>query len=88
MTNTDNAEYKTRDFYHAASLKALGYNLVCMEPSDDKKYFIFVFKDPEDKAREIIASFWNHSLQLNAVDFVAAIKELKGYLFSVKNSSV
>lgn len=73
--------FKTKDFYHAVILKTYGLELTSVEKGKHK-FSIFVFKDPNNRAEEIIIRYWNHNLQLEARDLVENISELKSRIYS------
>lgn len=73
--------FQTKDFYHAVILKTYGLELTSVEKGKHK-FSVFVFKDTEDEATEIIAKYWNHNLKLEARDLVENISELKSRIYS------
>lgn len=74
-------EFKSSDFYQSVILVTVGFPLVRLE-RNDKRFFTFVFNDPEEKAEEIIKKYWNKELQVVARDLIESINELKTRIHS------
>jgi len=75
-----NKELKIKDFYQSAILKTLGLELLRLEQSDEKHSW-FVFNDPEDKTKIVLADYWNRDIMVNARDLVDSIRDLKTRLY-------
>ncbi len=69
-------EFKLNDFYQSCILKTLGFQLLRLERINSR-FVVFVFNDPDDKAEEIIESYWNREIQVTARDLIETINELK-----------
>lgn len=74
-------EYKSPDFYQSVVLKSAGLTLLRLEKKNDR-FFIFVFDDSNNEAKEIIKSYWSRKLQLVARDLIESINELKTRIHS------
>lgn len=73
--------YRTKDFYHAVVLKALGETLIRLEQGEGK-FSYFVFDDSDRKAEEIIKKYWNRELLADPKSIIDSIVELKTRLYS------
>lgn len=72
---------KTKDFYIACLLRALGFPLSSLE-RPQKNFAIFVFEDKDNKASETISGYWDKKISIDARSFVEAINELKTRIYS------
>lgn len=71
-----NKLFKTKDFYTAAILKTVGFNLVSLERNKGK-FATFVFEDFKDTASKTVKHYWDRKLDCNARILVETINELK-----------
>lgn len=69
-------EYKISDFYQAVVLKTIGFPLLRLEKTNSR-FFIFVFDDRDDKAKETINRYWNKEITVIAKELIDTINELK-----------
>lgn len=67
--------YKTKDFYFATVLKALGYKIESYDRNG--KVFDFIFDLKEDDAKTIYTSYINDELIVKAKSFTESINLLK-----------
>ncbi len=74
-------EYKSSDFYQSVVLKTIGFPLLRLEKGD-RRFFFFVFDDPDHKAKETIERYWNREITVVARDLVENINELKTRIYS------
>lgn len=76
----DEKTFTTRDLYSAAAISAvLDIPPEVTRNGDGRCYFSF----PEDlRIRDIVKSFQQHSLEVNAFDYARALKDLK---YSIHN---
>lgn len=72
---------KTKDFYIACVLRALGFPLSSLERTQ-RNLAIFVFEDKDSKAPEVISGYWDKKISIDARSFVEAINELKTRIYS------
>jgi len=77
------AEYKTRDIYLSASLKACSIPLIRVESHEGKGFFIFKYSP---KIEDIIADYHNGELKIDARTLFNVWKDLKSLAFSVTNN--
>lgn len=78
---TDNSNnFVTSDFYAAAFLLARGYKLFGINKADSRR-FRFIFTDESDRA-QLVSGFFAGLVEVNAKDFVSAIKELKSLMYN------
>lgn len=75
------SEFRTKDFYHAVVLKALGFELLGLDRSEGK-FSIFVFDDERKEAEDTIRKYWNRELKLEPRAMADSISELKTRLYS------
>ncbi len=80
MKNIDR-EFKTNDFYTSAVLKTCGHVLKRLERGNGK-FVVFVFDDPNFKAKKIIERYWNREIRVVARDLIENINELKTRIHS------
>ena len=72
--------FATSDFYSAAFLLAKGYRLFGINKTDSRRYrFIFV---DELGRPQLVGGFFAGLVEVNAKDFVTAIKELKSLMYN------
>jgi|CXWL01.1.fsa_nt_gi hypothetical protein len=81
MENECLPSFRTKDFYHAVVLKALGFELLGLDRSEGK-FSIFIFDDSEQKAEESVRKYWERKLQVEPRAMVDSIGELKTRLYS------
>lgn len=81
MTNDSTHEYKLKDFYQAVVLMTVGHPLLRLEHGN-VDFVTFVFADPDQKAEETLARYWNREIQVIAKDLISNIRELKTRLHS------
>ncbi len=82
MTNhkpSNPAIYESRDIYLSATLKASGIRLLKVTNRDGKGYFAF---ENSPKIEDLIASYHNGELRLDAKTLFACWKDLKSLAFS------
>lgn len=79
QTNSDNS-FITSDFYTAAFLLAGGYRLCGIDKADSRR-FRFVFDDRPDRV-QFVEGYFSGLVDVNAKDFVSAIKELKSLMYN------
>ncbi len=72
--------YKTSDIAIASALYCLGYAIDTVDKSEPKAVFIFERDKPLD---EITAAFWSRKLELDALTYFNAIKQVKSRLYNV-----
>jgi len=68
--------YETRDFFAAVSLRTVGFKLLRVE-FNSQKIATFIYADPEKKASDVVAKFWDRELKADLRTFTEAINELK-----------
>lgn len=73
--------YRTKDFYHSAVLKALGFDLLDLDRSEGN-FSVFVFADEGGKAEETLREYWHRTLKVDPRAMVESINELKTRLYS------
>ena len=76
----DNNNFITSDFYAAAFLTAKGYKLFGINKADSRR-FRFIFNDEPDRA-QLVSAYFAGLVEVNAKDFVSAIKELKSLMYN------
>ncbi len=74
-------EFKSSDFYQSVVLVTVGFPLLRLERGN-KRFFTFVFDDPENKAEKVIKQYWKKELQVTARDLIESINELKTRIHS------
>jgi hypothetical protein len=72
--------FATSDFYSAAFLLAKGYQLFGINKTDSRRYR-FIFADKLDRP-QLVGGFFAGLVEVNAKDFVTAIKELKSLMYN------
>jgi len=77
--DSDN-NFVTSDFYTAALLIAEGYKLFGINKADSRRYR-FIFLDQEDRV-QLVSGFFEGLVDVNAKEFVSAIKELKSLMYN------
>lgn len=71
-------EYKTKDFYLAVTIKALGNTLKRLEPDEmGKGFFYFVFDDSKGDISNVEMDLINQKLLVEPKLFINTIKEFK-----------
>lgn len=75
------SSYRTKDFYHAVVLKALGFGLLGLDRSEGK-FSIFIFDDNDQTAEETVKKYWDRALVVEPRALVDSINELKTRLYS------
>ena len=73
--------YETFDLGLAAALRACGFRLIGLEPTDGRRVS-FVFEH-EKGLDEAIQRFWTSQLQVDALTYFGAVKLLKSQLHSL-----
>ena len=76
----DNNNFTTSDFYAAAFLTAKGYKLFGINKADSRR-FRFIFGDEPDRA-QLVSAYFAGLVDVNAKNFVSAIKELKSLMYN------
>ena len=76
----DNNNFTTSDFYAAAFLTAKGYKLFGINKADSRR-FRFIFGDEPDRP-QLVSAFFAGLVDVNAKEFVSAIKELKSLMYN------
>ena len=76
-----NLSFRTKDFYHAVVLKALGFKLLGLDRAEGG-FSIFVFNDDGQKAEDAIRKYWERVLKVDPRAMVNSINELKTRLYS------
>jgi len=76
----DSNNFITSDFYAAAFLVAKGYRLLGINKADSRR-FRFIFTDEPDRA-QLVSGFFAGLVEVNAKEFVSAIKELKSLMYN------
>ena len=78
---SDNSNnFATSDFYSAAFLLAKGFQLFGINKTDSRRYR-FIFADKLDRP-QLVGGFFAGLVEVNAKDFVTAIKELKSLMYN------
>ena len=72
--------FTTSDFYSAAFLLAKGYQLFGINTADSRRYR-FIFADELGRP-QLVGGFFAGLVEVNAKDFVTAIKELKSLMYN------
>ncbi len=72
--------FATSDFYSAAFLLAKGYQLFGINKTDSRRYR-FIFADKLERP-QLVGGFFAGLVDVNAKDFVSAIKELKSLMYN------
>lgn len=78
LDNSNN--FATSDFYTAAFLLAKGYQLFGINKADSRR-FRFIFSD-EPERPQLVSGYFAGLVEVNAKDFVSAIKELKSLMYN------
>lgn len=81
MENGCRFEFRTKDFYHAVVLKALGFDLLGLDKSEGR-FSIFIFDDKRQGAEETVKKYWDRALMVEPRAMVDSINELKTRLYS------
>lgn len=76
----DNNNFITSDFYAAAFLTAKGYKLFGINKADSRRYR-FIFADEPDRP-QLVSGYFAGLVEVNAKEFVSAIKELKSLMYN------
>ncbi|MBI5078343.1 MAG: hypothetical protein HZB11_03225 [Candidatus Yonathbacteria bacterium] len=76
----DNNNFTTSDFYAAAFLVAKGYRLLGIDKADSRR-FHFIFTNEPDRP-QLVSAFFAGLVEVNAKEFVSAIKELKSLMYN------
>ena len=76
----DNNNFTTSDFYAAAFLVAKSYRLLGINKADSRR-FRFIFTDEPDRP-QLVSAFFAGLVDVNAKEFVSAIKELKSLMYN------
>lgn len=75
-----NGEYRTSDFYLAATFLTLGMEVVGLDRTNPQRV-VFRFRDHEDR-RQWTRDYFAGALRVNPAQFAAAIKALKAELYA------
>jgi hypothetical protein len=78
LDNSNN--FATSDFYTAAFLLAKGYQLFGINKADSRR-FRFIFSD-EPERPQLVSGYFAGLVEVNAKEFVSAIKELKSLMYN------
>lgn len=77
-----NNSYETFDLGLAAALRACGFRLIGLEPTEGhRRRVAFVFEH-EKGLDEAIQRFWTNQLPVDALGYFGAIKQLKTQLYA------
>ena len=76
----DSNNFVTSDFYAAAFLTAKGYKLFGINKADSRR-FRFIFADEPERA-QLVSAYFGGLVEVNAKEFVSAIKELKSLMYN------
>jgi hypothetical protein len=76
----DKNNFTTSDFYAAAFLVAKEYRLLGIDKADSRR-FHFIFTDEPDRP-QLVSAFFAGLVEVNAKEFVSAIKELKSRMYN------
>jgi len=76
--NLNTRIYKTSDLYFASFLKTVGCNLIDLEESKNKKFF--VFENESGLIAKIQLEFINGTTKIIAKDFINNIRDLKSLI--------
>ena len=80
MKNNKIRQFEISDFYQAAYLSVIGFELIKIDKANPQR-FVFVFNDKEGR-QNLLEDFLFGRAQVNPKSFVSAIKELKAMLHS------
>ena len=80
MEDQTNKQFRTQDFYTSSVLKSAGLHLINISRSSNGKV-IFIFDNPKH-AEEVIRKHWNKELNVNSLDLIEAINQLKTRIYS------
>lgn len=72
--------FVTSDFYAAAFLTAKGYRIFGINKADSRR-FRFIFED-EPNRPQLVSAYFAGLVDVNAKEFVSAIKELKSLMYN------
>ena len=75
-------EFKTSDFYTAATLKALGYPVLRIEGARGEKRRIVVFDDPKQDIKDVVLDYENGRVTCEIKTFIAAMDSIKNLIFN------
>ena len=76
----NNNNFATSDFYAAAFLSAKGFQLFGINKADSRR-FRFIFSDELERP-QLVSGYFAGLVEVNAKDFVSAIKELKSLMYN------
>jgi len=79
-----NEEYKTSDMGIATTLLYFGFELLRLEPHQErknKKVFVFL-ESKEQPLEEFIMKYWNGELEVEPIKYFRVMKEIKARLYS------
>lgn len=79
LHQTNLSEFKSRDIYICAALKAAGISLIRVDALNGKGFFVF---QDSPEIQKIIANYSNGKLKLDAKALFETWKTLKGLAFS------
>lgn len=77
---TDERLFATRDFYLAATFMTLGMELAGLDRTDPQRVK-FLFRDHPQR-RKWASDYFAGNLAVNPLNFVAALRALKGELYA------
>ena len=75
-----NYEYKTKDFYLACYLKAIGIRLIRVNKEAYVAYFCF---ESSPEIKKIITGFYNSTDKVSANTLINAIRDLKALIYNL-----
>lgn len=72
--------YSTKDFYVAAVIRSLGYQME-LDTSNRREVY-FNFEDPKGTIEEVVKKYWAKDLMVDPRSVVESINELKTRMHS------
>lgn len=73
--------YQTKDVYLAATLLALGYDIIDMPKKE--KQFTFIFDNTEDRIEKDVDKYWSGDLSIKNVKSVfTSYRDLRARMFN------
>jgi len=80
MENKMEKQFINSDFYTTAFLIANGYKLIKIDKSTIRR-FNFILEDKEDRPK-LLKDFFDYKTKIEPRKFIAAIKELKSFMYT------
>jgi hypothetical protein len=71
--------FSTSDFYLACYLRYMDYKIVRLDRDGQRRVFVFVDEDPDERASEIL-NYYNNDASVEPLAFTNTIRDLKGML--------